>query len=195
MAKLQVEGQVLTGQEEKVAVWDFYKNLLGTMAQIEFTLDLSSFHRPPLDLSELEQPFLAEEVWSAIKSLLSDKAPGPDGFTGHFYKEAWRIIKVDFLAALGRLLQGNVSKLFLLNSAFVTLLPKNTDASSLKDFRPISLIHSFAKIVTKLLANKLALKLYALVSPNQSAFVKGRCIHDSFNLVQQMAKALHKQKD
>uniref|UniRef100_A0A0A9BG72 Uncharacterized protein n=1 Tax=Arundo donax TaxID=35708 RepID=A0A0A9BG72_ARUDO len=33
-----------------------------------------------------------------------------------------------------------------------------------------------------------------MVSSNQSAFMKSRCIHDNFILVQQMAKFLHQQK-
>jgi hypothetical protein len=69
------------------------------------------------------------------------------------------------------------------------------DAMEVKDFRPISLVHSFAKIVTKLLANRLAAKLPSLVSCDQSAFVKGRCILDIFMLVQETAKALHRQKE
>jgi len=64
-----------------------------------------------------------------------------------------------------------------------------------KDFRPISLIHSFAKLVTKLLANRLAPLLPSLISANQSAFVRGRKIHDNFILVQQMVKSLHKKKE
>ena len=56
----------------------------------------------------------------------------------------------------------------LLNSAFVTLLPKKEDASSIKVFRPISLVHSFAKLVTKILANRLAGSLDKPISPNQS---------------------------
>ena len=63
-----------------------------------------------------------------------------------------------------------------------------------KDFRPISLVHSFAKLVTKLLANRLASRLQQLVSPNQSAFIKGRFIQDNFMLVQQTARFLHQQK-
>jgi len=63
-----------------------------------------------------------------------------------------------------------------------------------KDFRPISLVHSFAKLVTKLLANRLAIRLQQLVSPNQSAFIKGRFIQDNFMLVQQTARFLHQQK-
>lgn len=135
-----------------------------------------------------------EEVWAAIKTLLADKAPGPDGYTGKFYKISWPIIKEDVMEALNRVLQGDVSKLHLLNSAYVTLLPKKAEALEVKDFRPISLIHSFAKIVTKTLANRLASRLPEIVSANQSAFIKGRCIHDNFILVQQTAKAVQKQR-
>lgn len=135
-----------------------------------------------------------EEVWAAIKTLLADKAPGPDGYTGKFYKISWPIIKEDVMEALNRVLQGDVSKLHLLNSAYVTLLPKKAEALEVKDFRPISLIHSFAKIVTKILANRLASRLPEIVSTNQSAFIKGRCIHDNFILVQQTAKAVQKQR-
>jgi hypothetical protein len=63
-----------------------------------------------------------------------------------------------------------------------------------KDFRPISLVHSFGKLITKILANRLASKLNGLISPNQSAFIKGRFIQDNFMLVQQTSRFLHRQK-
>jgi mannosylglycoprotein endo-beta-mannosidase len=65
---------------------------------------------------------------------------------------------------------------------------------SIKEYRPISLVHSFAKLITKILANRLAGRLNELVSPVQSAFVKGRFIQDNFMLVQQIARYLHQQK-
>jgi hypothetical protein len=68
------------------------------------------------------------------------------------------------------------------------------DASSAGDFRPISLIHSVAKLVTKLLANRLGPRLHELVESNQSAFIRGRSIHDNFMLVQQSIKSLQKRK-
>jgi hypothetical protein len=74
-----------------------------------------------------------------------------------------------------------------LNSAFITLIPKKDNADQVKDFRPISLVHSFAKIITKILASRLASRLNDLVSPNQNAFIKGRFIQDNFMLVQQTA--------
>lgn len=168
MAKLKVGDQVFLGQQDKQeAVWDYYNNLLGSAAPRDFTLNLPSFFQAPHDLSALDQVILEdEEVWDTIKVLPCDKAPGPDGFTGRFYKTAWSVIKVDFMAVVSRLMQGDVSRLYLLNSAYITLLPKKAEAVEVKDFWPISLIHSFAKIISKLLANQLSKRLSGLVSPN-----------------------------
>jgi hypothetical protein len=55
------------------------------------------------------------------------------------------------------------------------------------------LVHSFAKLITKLLANRLA-DLDNMVSQNQSAFIKGRSILDNFLLVRQTTKMLHQKK-
>lgn len=62
------------------------------------------------------------------------------------------------------------------------------------DFRPISLVHSFAKLITKVVANRLAPFLNSLVANTQCAFVRGRSIRDNFILVQQTIKSLHMQK-
>jgi hypothetical protein len=61
-----------------------------------------------------------------------------------------------------------------LNSTYITMIPKKDGAEMVKDFRPISLVHSFAKLITKILANRLARRLNEIVSPNKSAFIKGR---------------------
>jgi hypothetical protein len=90
--------------------------------------------------------------------------------------------------------QGNAHKSGVLNSAFIALLPKKVDALIARDFRPIRLIHSFAKLVTKMLANRLGPHLQELVAANQSAFVRGRSIHDNFMLLQHSIKSLHKKK-
>jgi hypothetical protein len=103
------------------------------------------------------------------------------------------VIKVDFMAAVGRLMQEDVNKLYLINSVYITLLPKTAEAMEVKDYRPTSLIYSITKIMIKAVANRLATKLPTLISPCQSVFVKGHCIHDNFILVQQTAKVLHHQ--
>jgi len=60
----------------------------------------------------------------------------------------------------------NFRNVCMLNSAYISLIPKRAEADQVKDFRPISLVHSFAKLATKILANRLAGHLDAMVSPN-----------------------------
>jgi hypothetical protein len=39
------------------------------------------------------------------------------------------------------------------NEALLTLLPKSTEAATLKDYRPISLIHLIGRVISKVLTN------------------------------------------
>jgi hypothetical protein len=88
----------------------------------------------------------------------------------------------------------NQQELHYLNQAFVVLVPKKHDPLSIADFRSISLSHSFAKIISKLMANRLGPELGKLISINQTTFIKKRCMHDNFMYVQQVVKDLHKRK-
>jgi hypothetical protein len=74
------------------------------------------------------------------------------------------------------------------------LIPKKPDAAAIGDFRPISLVHSFSKLFSKLLANRLRLRLGDIISVNQSAFVKDRSLHDNFILVRQLARKINSKR-
>jgi hypothetical protein len=58
------------------------------------------------------------------------------------------------------------------NGALLTLLPKKEVAEAQGDYRRISHIHSFAKLVFKVLAMWLAPHRDGMVSNAQSAFIK-----------------------
>jgi hypothetical protein len=77
------------------------------------------------------------------------------------------------------------------NEALLTLLPKSFEAATLKDYRPISLIHTVGKLFSKVLANHLAPHLGSLIHPSQSAFVKRRFIQDNIKVMQSMERLLH----
>ena len=66
----------------------------------------------------------------------------------------------------------------------MVLLHKNSNPLGLRDYRPISLIHTVEKLFAKTLALRLAPRMPALVSVNQTAFIKGRRIHKNFRTVQ-----------
>jgi hypothetical protein len=193
---LQADDGIVFGHEEKEKViGDYFKNHIGSAVPRFTTINWQSLGYAPHDLSDLEAPFSQEELKNTIDSMPSDKAPGPDGFTGAFFKACWGIVKDDdVMPAINSLLVMNAQGFEWLNSACIVLLPKKADATSVTDFRPISLIQSIAKIFSKLLANRLAPCLNSLVSNCQSAFVKKRSIHDNFLYVQGVVRKLHKEK-
>ena len=148
----------------------------------------------PHNLEDLDTPFTEEELLNTIRSLPSEKAPGPDGFIGVFYKKCWEIIKDDFYVAILGFYNHRTAKMSLFNEANIVLLPKKQDARTLNEYRPISLINSMVKIITKMLAIRLVPHLNELVSHAQNAFIRKRCIHDNFIYVQRVIQLLHKKK-
>ncbi|KAK1663557.1 hypothetical protein QYE76_051716 [Lolium multiflorum] len=159
---------------------------------LDFNWEGLHFTTPYLDC--LGDPFTEEEVKEAINQMPSDKAPGPDGFTGAFFKICWDTIKVDVMNVI-QLFGSLHSEIFhWLNSANIALLPKKDGAEAISDFRPISLIHAIAKIIAKMLALRLGPLMDDLVCNAQSAFIKRRSIHDNFLYVKNLATRLHKNK-
>jgi len=156
-------------QDKEKVIQDYFTNHIGSVAPRAATINWQSLGYIQHDLSELEVPFSQEEIKNTIYSMPSDKAPGPDGFTGAFFKACWETIKEDVMAAMISLFNLNAQGFEWLNSASIVLLPKKTDAARVTDFRPISLVHAIAKIFSKVLANRLAPRLNSLVSNCQSA--------------------------
>ena len=97
-----------------------------------------------------------------------------------FFQRMLDIIKGDIINAANAFHRLRTSNLAILNTANVVLIPKKDGADSVSDFRPISLIHSFVKIIAKVLAMRLAPHMNSLVSKSQSAFIRKRSIHDNF---------------
>nr|KAJ0217713.1 hypothetical protein LSAT_V11C300135570 [Lactuca sativa] len=82
------------------------------------------------------------------------------------------------------------------NSSFITLVPKIKDPLHIGDYRPISLIGSLYKIISKALANRLSMVIGKNIGEAQSAFVKGRNILDGPMIVNELctwAKKVKKQ--
>jgi len=138
----------------------------------------------------LIQPFLVEEVKSAVWDCENFKCPGPDGISFGFIKDFWDILKVDVMRFLlefhrnGRLTKG-------INNTFIALIPKVDSPQRLNDFRPISLVGSLYKILAKVLANRLRSVIGSVISDTQSAFIKGRQILDGILVANEIVDEAH----
>lgn len=100
------EGQIYNKFDQiKIVAENHFKNLYGpgNEGNIEDTKDLLSYI-PHLitheDNQALLKPLSEEEIIKVIWEIESDKVPGPDGLTIHFYKVYWDIIKTDLLKTI-----------------------------------------------------------------------------------------------
>ena len=107
----------------------------------------------------------------------ADKAPGPDGFNGHFLKTSWHIVKQDIYQLCFDFYEGNLN-IEHINMGYITLVPKVGSPVGINDYRPITLLNCCLKILTKLLANRLQKVVLKIVHKNQYGFLKGRTIQD-----------------
>lgn len=188
------DGFAVAHKDKERVIEQHFQARLGTRDRRQISLNWEELGMQSFDLQELDSDITEEEVARVVMEMPPDKAPGPDGFIGIFFKTCWPVIKQDMLHVFHQISQLRGSMFNLVNSANMVLLPKKDRSIRVGDYRPISLIHSIAKIFSKILANRLAPKLNHIVSTSQSAFVKGRCIHDNFVFVQGMIKELSRKK-
>jgi mannosylglycoprotein endo-beta-mannosidase len=193
--RLPVGDQVVSDQDsnEELAT-SFYMGLLGTAQHREHELNLKAIGLSPVELAGLEAQISEEEAWEAVRAMRANKSPGMDGLSCDFYKFCWPTVKMDVTAALQAVWLGRHHGFDRLNVALIMLLPKKEGAVDLKDFRPISLVHSFARLLTKVVARWLAPRMPEFVDDNQTVFIHGRSIQDNFTLVQESAKKLSSMK-
>lgn len=181
-------------QDKEDILHQYYQGVFGSSQARPHSLNWDLLDTQSTDLHQLDNPITEQEVLQAVSDTPSEKAPGPDGYIGLLDKKCWATVKEDLIQALHQMFSLRATQWNLLNSANVTLIPKKEGAATPADYRPISLMHSVAKIMSKLLANRLAPYLPQLVSHSQSAFIKGRSIHDNFQYVQGAINHFHKAK-
>jgi hypothetical protein len=144
-------------------------------------------------IDSLEMPFSNKEIQEVIMDLPNDKSPGPDGFNNEFIKTCWPIISKDIMQLISDFFDEKIS-LESINSSLITLVPKQYNTNSPNDFRPISLLNSVLKIITKLLANRLQRVILSMVHKNQYGFLKDRSIQDCLGWDFEYLYQCHKSK-
>ena len=95
-------------------------------SQQNFFLDLITDKFDDNDKHTLESEPTENEIYTAIKNLNPNKAPGIDGIPIEFYQKYWNIIKIELFQVIKNIIAGTL----LINNqrkAIVTLLPKGGD--------------------------------------------------------------------
>ncbi|KAK3519527.1 hypothetical protein QTP70_034596 [Hemibagrus guttatus] len=103
---------------------------------------------------ELDRELSLEELHEALQRMENGRASGVDGLPAEFYKAFWAVIGQDVLDVLRDSIQRGELPLSC-KRAVLTLLPKKGDLTHLKNWRPVSLLCTDYKLLSKALASRL----------------------------------------
>ena len=125
----------------------------------------------------MDRKITKEETEERISELNENKAPGPDGITNEFYLHFKKDITPIILEVLEHVYR-NKALPKQMTQSYITLIPKDgQDLTKVKNYRPISLLNSDYKILSKILTSRLKPQMNKLIHKDQQCAVKERKIH------------------
>lgn len=131
------------------------------------------------DKNKLHKFITKTECLIAIKEFENNKSPGIDGISKEFYLTFWDILADDITDVINNIyLKGELNN--SMKQAIITLHYKGKgDHRLLKNWRPISLLCTDYKIISKVISNRLKTVTHKLISELQTGAGKDKSILDN----------------
>ena len=132
---------------------------------------------------ELDKPIEEEELRKAVDGQQKGKSPSGNGLPAEFYQTFWEDIKTSYTKMINYAKTHGFSE--KQNTGLIKLIYKKGDNEDLANYRPITLINSDIKILTKVLANRLKNVLPKIIHYTQTC-VNGRKIDTTLHTVRDL---------
>jgi hypothetical protein len=117
----------------------------------------------------LERPLTVDELDDSVEKCNIRSAPGIDGLNNYFIKKFWHLLRIPLLNyATHCFTVGRLTTNF--RSASIKLIPKKGDLTTLKNWRPISLLSNMYKIISRAINSRLNLIVNRICSRAQKDF-------------------------
>ena len=116
-----------------------------------------------------------EEGKIAVSEMKNNKSPGLDGLTVEFYQTFWNKIEKIVVNSLN---EGFLKKELSISQkqGVLSLLYKKGDPENIENWRPITLLNTDYKILTRILARRLQKVIFKIIETDQQGYIKNRCI-------------------
>lgn len=146
--------EITDSQEIEFLVREFYIRFLGSCAHTLDALNREVMRRDDSltqnECFSLARPFSVTDLDEALKSINIDKSLGIDGLNVFFFRQTWSIMKDDIWSTCVIFFDSCYLYRYL-NSTAITLIPKRSNATHIKQFRLISCYDVLYKLISNML--------------------------------------------
>ena len=120
----------------------------------------------------MNNPIASTEIEAMTKNVQKNKIPGPDGFTGEFY-QTFREELMSILPTLSKNCTGRNTSKLILQGHHHSVTKTRQRQHKKENYRPLSLMNIDAKILNKILANRIWQHIKKLIHHDQVGFILG----------------------
>jgi hypothetical protein len=121
------------------------------------------------EIVSLERPLTVDELDLSVEKCNLRSAPGIDGVNNYFIKKFWHLLRIPLLNYANFCFEaGRLTTNF--RSASIKLIPKKGDLTSIKNWRPISLLSNLYKILSRAINARLNSIVNRICSRAQKGF-------------------------
>lgn len=196
MDQLEINGQI-TCDKQKIFqhVQQTYQQSFSDQNNIQVEPSHILYQNLPL-LSQANRDFCEkqiteEEILESINNAQINRAAGFDGIPIEFYKCFWQDLKSLLIKLINNFQQTSQLPKSM-KKIIIKPIPKPGDRNQLKNWRPISLMNTDYKIISRIYSKKLSSVLGSLLSSDQSYCIPGRTIYDNLHLIRNVIKHSNK---
>jgi Reverse transcriptase (RNA-dependent DNA polymerase) len=180
-----------TGTERETYVTNFYSDLYKTRSNgvlpencIEEFLGTAGDHEAVInsklsndEKAELDSELSINELDEAVKQIKMNSSPGIDGISNKFIKKFWEFFRTPLYNYTQTCLnKGTLTETFRV--AKVRLIPKKGDIKKISNWRPISLLNCFYKLVSRVITNRIRKYSDKITQVGQMGYSKTKCCQE-----------------
>ena len=170
-----------------------YQNIIDFLGEVNNNPIVQNAKLTEDEKLDLESALTSEELTKSINGANMASAPGADGVSNRFIQHFWSFFKTPLLRLCKQSFDEGELPLFL-RTANIKLIPKKGDTTKIKNWRPISLLNCFYKIISRAITSRLRKYMDKMTPICQKGYSGTRYCQEVLITVIESIEKCHKKK-